>query len=428
MGRMKEPLLNKTLKIYLIFFSAILIILAPIFYFIAEKLFIHDVDKNLLSKKKDFIHYVLPKISEEDVPIINKANKNIKIIKDTNQTKKTKITNVKIYDSLHNRKVVHRVIHAPINIDGKAYLYHEQINIERKTLIKNIVVIFLLAIIILLVGLLLITKYYSKILWDPFYKMLSTIEKQNIENLNEIPKFPDCDIEEFIRLKRSLENLIGKDLTVYKNQKEFIQNAAHELQTPIAILQAQIETLINYDKNIDLKKAEILSSIKETISRLNRLNKNLLLLSKIEYLCKNNLESFNLVELIIRINELHGLCFKEKQIEFITDIYVKELIFNANISLIETLFNNLYSNAYKYTNPKGIVKVKLYKTFFQISNTAHEGSLPESKIFERFYKTNPSSSGSGIGLSIVKKIVEAYNWKIFYKYYKNSHFFTIIFR
>lgn len=144
----------------------------------------------------------------------------------------------------------------------------------------------------LIIGLFLITRYFSLRVWNPFYQTLSIIEHFNIEESN-IPEYLfDTSIEEFDRLNQALLKLIKRTLILYNNQKEFIGNASHELQTPIAVLQAQVEMLIQHDE-LTKEKSEILSNIKETISKLNRLNKNLLLLSKLEYLSTVNLEQFN---------------------------------------------------------------------------------------------------------------------------------------
>ena len=92
---------------------------------------------------------------------------------------------------------------------------------------------------------------------------------------------PDSDIMEFNQLNKSIENLIERSVVIYNNQREFVENAAHELQTPIAVFKAKVDTLIQ-DSDITTGQAEILSSLNDSISKLNRLNKNLLLLSKLD--------------------------------------------------------------------------------------------------------------------------------------------------
>ena len=98
---------------------------------------------------------------------------------------------------------------------------------------------------------------------------------------NKEPHFLETDIEEFNRLNQSIEKLIEKNSIIYKNQREFIENAAHELQTPLAVFQAKIDTLIQFP-TITQEHSEILNSLNDNVSKLNHLNKNLLLLSKID--------------------------------------------------------------------------------------------------------------------------------------------------
>ncbi|MBL0134143.1 MAG: HAMP domain-containing histidine kinase [Chitinophagaceae bacterium] len=137
---------------------------------------------------------------------------------------------------------------------------------------------FFAIISILLLGLFFITKKLSLNLWKPFYKTLQQIESFEIDKTKQ-PDFVETDVEEFNRLNTSIQKLIERNTVIYKSQKEFIENAAHELQTPLAVFQAKIDTLIQRS-DVTQEQSEILVSLNENVSRLNRLNKNLLLLSK----------------------------------------------------------------------------------------------------------------------------------------------------
>jgi len=421
---MKQKLLHKTLRIYLFFSIIILLVSAPIFYFVVDKLFLNDVDETLLLRKKEFEHYSLPNLKEKDIPIINKSNKNVKIYKNKQNLKKNQLLNEIQYDSLTKNKVNKRTLQAPVKIEGKPYLYKIQINISTRDLIKNIAFVYITILILLIAGLFLITRYFSLRVWRPFYQTLSTIEHFDIEEPNLPENLPETTIEEFERLNQSLMKLIKRTVSTYNNQKEFIGNASHELQTPIAVLQAQIETLIQHEE-LTKEKTEILSNIKETISKLNRLNKNLLLLSKIEYLSTINLEKFNLIDIITRLVDIYKIQATENKITIHIEQDTHQISLYSNLFLTETLFSNLISNSIKHNYNGGNVTIRMNNEFIEISNTSQTDTLPTEKIFERFTKLNPSSKGSGIGLAIVKKIISVLHYKLEYHYEKNSHFFTL---
>jgi len=161
---------------------------------------------------------------------------------------------------------------------------------------KSIAILFLVIISLLLIGLFVITKRLSINLWKPFYETLNQIEKFEIDKSNH-PKFTETNIEEFNRLNNSIEKLITKNTSIYHSQREFIENAAHELQTPLAVFQAKIDTLIQ-NADFTQEQYKMLSSLNDSVSRLNRLNKNLLLLSKMENDIYNEKQTINLKEAI----------------------------------------------------------------------------------------------------------------------------------
>ncbi len=421
---MKQRLLHKTLKIYLLFSVSILMITAPIFYFVTNKIFVNDIDETLLLRKKEFEHYSLPNLKEKDIPIINKSNKNVKIIKNSSNIKKTHIISGVIYDSLSKSHKKHRILQTPINIEGKPYVYRVQINLENGSLIKNIAFVYCIVLFLLITGLFFITRYYSIKVWFPFYRTLNIIEHFDIEQTVKAPSFPDSNIQEFDRLKQALQYLINRNISTYNSQKEFIGNAAHELQTPIAVLQAQVETLIQQEE-ITEEKAELFATIKETIAKLNRLNKNLLLLSKIEYLSTINIEKIDVNSTLNKIIHIYKIPAKEKNLHLSCHFENEHISLDTNAFLFETLISNLISNAIKHNYEGGKISIKVNSKRIEISNTSESEQLPTEKIFERFTKLNPSSSGSGIGLAIVKKIITVFRWKMNYHYFQNSHFFTI---
>lgn len=420
---MNKKLLNKTTASFLLFSVLILLISVPAFYYITERLYIEETDETLSLHRDEFLKEELPKMNNNDISLWNKYNRNVQIIPSHIVTKDTIFDKI-YFDELENENEPYRELNSPIEINGQPYTYVGRINlIEKEDLIVSIALLFLVVIIILLLGILLITKVLSKKLWAPFYDTLNQIQGFEIDKNNK-PKFMHTDVEEFNGLNKSLDRLIEKNTDIYNNQREFVENAAHELQTPLALFQTKIDTLFQLD--VTKEQSEVLSSLNKDVSRLNRLNKNLLLLSKIEN--ENYLDKQPIV-----INE-----YLKKHLDFFTEQakaknlnivieYAEKLKIEGNPSLTEVLINNLFLNAIRHNIKNGEISIIITSESITFLNTGQETSLIVDKLFNRFSKSNPSSQGNGLGMAIIKKITEISHWKIDYAFENNLHRFTVKF-
>jgi signal transduction histidine kinase len=421
---MTKKLLHKTSKVYLLFSVMLLIVSAPLFYYITESLYIEETDETLILHKNEFLKYSLPTLTTPEIQNWNKYNRNIKIEPFKNSGNDTIFYN-SYYDTLDAETEPYRELNASILIDGNPYTYSARINlVETEDLMKSIAILFLVIISLLLIGLFVITKRLSINLWKPFYETLNQIEKFEIDKSNQ-PKLTDTNIDEFNRLNQSIEKLIERNTSIYNSQMEFIENAAHELQTPLAVFQAKIDTLIQ-NADFTQEQYKMLSSLNDSVSRLNRLNKNLLLLSKMENDIYNEKQTINLNEAI----EKHFDFFTEqaKAKNLIIKTEMKEAVaVKSNPVLAEILISNLFLNAIRHNVNDGQVLVILSNHSLRFSNTGQSQTLVANKLFNRFSKSNPSEQGNGLGLAIIKKIADLNNWKISYSFANNFHSFSVAF-
>jgi signal transduction histidine kinase len=421
---MTKKLLNKTERVYLMFFIVTFIVVAPLFYFITEKLYIDDADESLMLRKHLFLKKTLPHLKESDITTWNKFNFDIKILPDKGLKKDT-LFFTSYYENLDKESEPYREINAPILIENKPYTFSARSNLlESDDLTLSIALLFIILILLLYVGFYVFNKKLSSRLWKPFYSTLQQIEKYEIDK-NEVLQFEDSDIEEFVRLNNSLKKLIQKNALIYESQKEFVENAAHELQTPIAVFKAKIDTLMQ-SADLTKEQSEILTALNHSIARLKRLNKNLLLLSKIDKQQFKQTEAFSIKELITKLL----IFFKEQaarqNIEINTD-FQDDISLTANIGLTEILMNNLLLNAIKHNIKNGQITISISNGKLIIANTGISKELPKEKLFNRFSKENSSTSGNGLGLAIVKKIIDHNNWAITYSYADGIHNFIIQF-
>lgn len=421
---MTKKLLNKTTANLLVFSIIILLVAAPIFYFLSHKLYVDETDETLKLHKEEFIKDDLPGFTKSDIPLWNKYNRNIKIIPFQNQDDELLFTKV-YYDKIADENEPYRELNAPITIEGSRYTFQGRVNmIESEDMILNVAILFISVIAILLIGILIINKMSSKRLWRPFYDTLEKISEFEIDK-NKPPHFLPTGIVEFDRLNKNLDRLISKNISIYKNQREFIENAAHELQTPLALFQAKIDSLFQMDNSKE--QSILLANLNDDVSRLNRLNKNLLLLSKIDSEHYFEKQPILLNDAIKTNLEFFTEQAKAKNISILTE-FIETISIYSNTALIEIMVNNLFMNAIRHNKPDGQIIITLANNSLSFLNTGSNDALDAEKVFERFAKLNPSERGNGLGLAIIKKVTEINQWSIEYSFCSNLHGFTIKFK
>jgi signal transduction histidine kinase len=418
-------LLHKTQQVYIIYLIIIFLIIAPLFYFTTKKLYLEDTQETLKLNKDRFVKQILPDFKIKDIKTWNKYNPDNLILINNSSLKKDSIFSTFFYNKLENEYEPYCVLYSPIKIENKPYLYTAKINlVETEDLILNIAILFISLVILLMFGMLVITQRLSRSIWKPFYSLINQIENFEIDKYT-LPEFAPTNIEEFNRLNNAIEKLINRNIKIYNTQREFIDNAAHELQTPLAIFRSNIDLLIQ-SENLTTKQAQIITTINKNIDKLIKLNKNLLILSKIDQNTEIEVEQFNLNEIL----EKQISFFKEqanaKQVNFQYKCE-NNILVTANKNLTEILCSNLLLNALQHNIDNGIVSVEIKQNRLIVSNTSNQPEITNDRLFNRFAKSPQNKQGNGLGLAIVKKIIDQNNWKISYMHSENWHFFTVEF-
>ncbi|WP_321439207.1 HAMP domain-containing sensor histidine kinase [uncultured Bacteroides sp.] len=292
-----------------------------------------------------------------------------------------------------------------------------------RDMLAGIVLQFGLIMGVLLVSLILMLKLISKQLWAPFDDTLKRIEHFSLEK-GTLPQFTKSNIKEFNRLNSVLTQLIENNLNSYKVQKEFTENASHELQTPLAVFQAKLDLLLQQPELTE-QQAEIVQSLYEVSARLTRLNKNLLLLAKIDNRQYTQMELIDVTQIIEKVLPLlngftQGITIRK-------DIQVASLTIQANRTLLESLINNLIVNAVRHNTNNGEIFIIIKPNQLILSNTSSEGILDKELLFERFHRASEKVKGNGLGLAIAKAICNLHGWEIEYQYKTCMHEFIVIF-
>lgn len=290
-------------------------------------------------------------------------------------------------------------------------------------IILSITSLTLLFFILQLVGFVLINRRVSRILWKPFYDSIEKIRNFDLTKQESID-FNSTEVLEFTELNQSLDKLFLGNRSAYVQQKEFAENASHELQTPLAIIQSKIDILLQNKDLTDLQY-QLLDEMQSALSRVSRINKNLLLLSKIENNQFLEVAALDISALLKEKITVFDNFIQEKGIQVQASIE-PEILLHANDSLLIIIFNNLFTNAIRYTPRNGKLIIELSKNQLRFSNSG-DVSLNRSHVFQRFGKSSDHSPGAGLGLSLVNQICKRYNWVLDYSFVNNFHLFTITF-
>jgi len=290
---------------------------------------------------------------------------------------------------------------------------------EAEALINSILPIEVSLFFGLIVGVLLINRFISNKIWQPFYDLVDRLKNYDLINIKIIP-YKKSNVDEFDELSEIVEKMTTRIYKDFNSQKEFNENSSHELQTPLAIIRNKLELLIQ-SKNLNDEDMILIGSVFHTINRLTQLNKGLILLSKIENNQYRELSRINVGQLLETLLISFEELINEKNIKVTLNI-LKVTVVPANQILVETLFFNLISNAIKHNlDDQGTIVITLSKDILEISNTGDELPVEAERMFERFLKNSTSEMSVGLGLSIVKKICDLYKFKITYTCINKIH-------
>ena len=266
----------------------------------------------------------------------------------------------------------------------------------------------------------LTVRFISRRLWQPFDRTLCLIEGFRLEN-GRVPDFPESNVTEFVRLDSTLRTLMHNSLASYNMQKEFTENASHELQTPLAVFQSKLDLLLQ-SPDLTKRQAVQIQGLYETASRLARMNRNLLLLAKIDNRQYEQMEDIELTGFIGEM--LPSLEFLADDIA-ISKEFAGAFSVWANRTLLECLVNNLVVNAVRHNRDGGEISISVGGNSLVVANTSDDPPLDGRLVFNRFYRPGNKPKGNGLGLAIVKAVCDYHGWTVEYAYKDGLHCFTV---
>jgi signal transduction histidine kinase len=285
--------------------------------------------------------------------------------------------------------------------------------VEVEELLTAVTGSMLLVLVLLLGGIVLLHRYLSQRLWAPFQGTLAALRAYDLQQHQPLA-LPASNIEEFTELNQALTHLSCRLVADYESLREFTANAAHEAQTPLAIMQAQLEQLLQLPTvTDDATAAPLLADLYGATRRLSRLHQALGLLSRIDNGQYAAAVPLDLASLL-----------REKAEQLAPLLEARSLALHLHLAagpprrlhpgLADSLVHNLLHNAIRHNVPGGDITVRLTDKMLEMSNPGPVVSGDPARFFERFRKHNAASESPGLGLSIVQHICAYYGFGLSY--------------
>jgi signal transduction histidine kinase len=415
-------LLTRTSRYY-IFYTIPVILFSAIFIYFFLLNEIGESNDAILSTRVKVIENYIAKGNSNALNVFEVNNEvYIKEIEKGRIIQQT-IKDTLLYSDIEKEYISNKIMEVSAIVNGRNYQIKVwKSTIEYDELMEVVFVVFTVLLVLLLLVTAYINSKVSKLIWEPFRNTLNYIKDFSVHTAN-YKKLEPSEIAEFSELNSSINQMTSKMSADYKNQKKFTENASHEFQTPLAIIKGKIDVLLQ-ENTLKEEAMTLLIAIEEAASRLSRINKSLLLLSKIENQQYEKTDTVALLPLIEKVKALNEDFILDKNIAFF-DEATEELDFKINSELCFILINNLIQNAIRHNVKDGKITITIKNKTLIISNTGVLEALNEVSIFERFEKKSSNVNSIGLGLAIVKEIAEANAIEVVYQYENNRHAFSL---
>lgn len=325
---------------------------------------------------------------------------------------------------IRNPKTAYRQLSHVVPVNGVPYqIIIRQTQQQKVAMQANVTRIMSLVFAGLFIATVLFNWLISERLWRPFRHSLQKIRNAELQKMEAV-RFEQTNIHEFNELNASLNAMAAKIHDDYINMKEFTENAAHEMQTPLAVVQSKLELLLQ-DANLQEQQIQAIIDSSTALSRLSKLNQSLLLLAKIENNQYDTHELTSLAEITKKYLKLFDEVIKDKQVSVNAD-FDGDVLINLHPLLADSLVSNLLGNAVKYNYIGGNIRIQIQDNKLKITNTSNLTAIEGHQLFKRFNKSkNLSDTSNGLGLAIVKKICDTHGLSICYHSENGTHSFTV---
>jgi len=421
---MSKPLLQRNTRYLLLWLPVVLLGCTLLFFFLMRMQAHHMQQEQLFLKQENIWNAFKSKSGNID----NHISGEYDIIQSANNgsIEFNEPRDTVIYYPDKQKSLPFKILTSELHWNNKTYQVTTYVS---STEIKHLIIkVFLgesLLFVLLLVAIVILNRRSSRLLWKPFFSTMKKVNEYDITRTQSLTLQSKTGTTEFDELNTVITNLINKVKAAYFNQKQFVENASHEIQTPLSIIRSKLELLIN-QPHLTEKNASLLGDITDATNRLSQMNKTLLLLSKIENNQFPETEAVNISKMVERI--LNNLTIYYDNFPQVESEIQENLILNANHSLAEILISNIIKNAIEHNQSNGKIIIHLSPSHLLIKNTGPSLQTNAELLFERFRKDSHQTKTTGLGLALVKQICTLYNYLVTYKYHDGWHQIEIVFQ
>lgn len=255
----------------------------------------------------------------------------------------------------------------------------------------------------------------------PLYALLHWLDGY-VPGHKTVPVSNNTSITEFRRLNTAAQQAVDRSEELLEQQKQFIGNASHELQTPLAVLGGRMEYMLDHAGLDEQTMGEVIQ-MQRTLGHIVRLNKTLLLLAKIDNGQFPENTDVDISAMIREQKELYDDIYEERDIR--CDMHLTgSFLVRMNESLASVLVSNLIRNAYVHSEAGARIDIRIEGRTLTVSN---DGVTPldGKHIFERFYQGSKREGSTGLGLALVKAVADSYGLCVGYRFGEEQHIFSV---
>lgn len=413
-------LLDKYNRISILVTILVIVVTGFVYYFTISYILTNQVDKDLAVEENEIFDYV--KFNHRLPQVFKSADLKIHFQPIGQNTVPRKFKNTPYWDERDREEESGRELLSWVKVNETNYsITIIESKVETEDLIRMIFFITLGIVLLLIIVIVTVNRLLIRNLWRPFYEILGQIKLFNLTDQNSIKNLKTA-IVEFQDMNHEISAMTVRVRHDYLELKDFVENAAHELMTPIAVMNSKLDTLIQ-SSNLTERQGVLINDMYGTMTKLTRLNKAMLLLTKIENKLINDQEYLDLKKAI------ESTCSEFQDMATDRDLVLKinltDVWITISHTLLDILLANLIGNAIRHNKTGGEISITLTNEALIIKNTGKYGALDEHAIFQRFYRS-PESEGSGLGLTQAWQICQNCGFKLQYSYDEVWHVFTII--
>lgn len=405
----------------------VVIFVGCISHFFVFRHFIHRSTDEILYEYKDrIVNYVA--LNDTLIPssesVIQPPRVEEKLIENPNLYPLETFKDTLLYSELTGDFSPYRQLYFTVTYKSKSYLVNvNQPTIESDDLFYAIATSLLLLLILFTLFTYYISYSLNREIWRPLNKNLKKLYNYDLRAQSKL-ELTNSGIEEFDKLNDVVMRMVHKINEDYENSRIFIEDASHEMQTPLSIIKSKIEVMLN-DEQQNEDQIKNISAMSRAVGRLSKLNKSLLLLTKINNDQFRNEETVDIKELIENYLTDMSELIEAKGITTQSDC--KPLQHKMNPTLADILITNLFSNAIRHNIKDGNINITLSDSKLIISNTCI-ATDHDVNLFTRLVHEGKNNESIGLGLNIVKSICEKSGMQVDYDYPQPDVFrITIIF-